>query len=100
MAHSIPDSQFPIPHASMRVRGLALMAPLASLGRVHAIGLRGGEVYEVFTEQLIFHAEFTIARPVFGCKSRFRSTSGSAETASKSTTSVFLGVWSADSDER
>ncbi|NJC00755.1 hypothetical protein GGR63_000642 [Xanthomonas sp. 3272] len=44
------DSPFPIPGSSMRVRDLALMAPLASLDRMHSIGSRGVAVYEVFTE--------------------------------------------------
>ncbi|WP_372469915.1 hypothetical protein ABQY74_015270 [Xanthomonas sp. WHRI 7064] len=50
----------------MRVRGLALMAPLASLGRVHAIGLGGVEVYEVFTEPA------DISREIYNCKTGIR----------------------------
>ncbi|MGQ5370234.1 hypothetical protein ACULLZ_05035 [Xanthomonas arboricola pv. corylina] len=69
----IPDSRFPILHSrlpipgsSMRVRGLALMAPLASLDRVHSIGSRGVAVYEVFTEPA------DISRGIYNCKTGIR----------------------------
>lgn len=42
------------------------MAPLASLGGVHAIGLRGVEVYEVFTEPA------DISREIYYCKTDIR----------------------------
>lgn len=42
------------------------MAPLASLGRVHAIGLGGVEVYEVFTEPA------DISREIYNCKTGIR----------------------------
>ncbi|MBB6256624.1 hypothetical protein FHT05_001171 [Xanthomonas arboricola] len=66
MARSIPQSPFPSPRASMRVRGVAPMAPLASLDCVHAIGLRGVAVYEVFTEPA------DISRGIYNCKAGIR----------------------------
>ncbi|WP_146096105.1 hypothetical protein [Xanthomonas arboricola] len=61
-----PHSRFTIPCASIRVRGLAPLAPLASLGRVHAIGLRGVAVYEVFTEPA------DISRGIYNCETGIR----------------------------
>ncbi|WP_226427339.1 hypothetical protein ACCQ14_15485 [Xanthomonas sp. NCPPB 2865] len=66
MARPIPQSPPPIPRASMRVRRVAPMAPLASLGGVHAIGLHGVEVYEVFTEPA------DISREIYNCKAGIR----------------------------
>lgn len=42
------------------------MAPLVSLDCVHAIGLRGVEVYEVFTEPA------DISREIYNCKTGIR----------------------------
>ncbi|WP_146092818.1 hypothetical protein [Xanthomonas arboricola] len=66
MVRSIPDSRFPIPGSSMRVRGVALMTPLVSLDCVHAIGLGGVEVYGVFT------APADISRGIYNCKAGVR----------------------------
>ncbi|WP_146011147.1 hypothetical protein [Xanthomonas arboricola] len=56
----------PIPRASMNVRCVAPMAPLVSLDCVHAIGLHGVEVYEVFTEPA------DISREIYNCKTDIR----------------------------
>ncbi|MBB3922033.1 hypothetical protein [Xanthomonas arboricola] len=66
MARPIPQSPLPIPRASMRVRRVAPMAPLVSPDCVHAIGLHGVEVYEVFTEPA------DISREIYNCKTDIR----------------------------
>ncbi|MBB4706783.1 hypothetical protein FHY34_000604 [Xanthomonas arboricola] len=66
MARPIRQSPLPIPRASMHVRCVAPMAPLVSLDCVHAIGLHGVEVYEVFTEPA------DISHGTYNCKTGIR----------------------------